>query len=156
MRKRRGAGTGAAEQVLAVAVVGIGQAEQLVVESFQRRGQRAAVGIAHGAVAGLHQQRLDVLRDGRDRLQRVLFRCQRNVGLAARRGVLAVDRLRLADAEGARGGDRVIRRREDAAAGAELLLDMQQRALLQVHRRQALLIQGGACNTHDGLPIRIR
>ncbi|MNY24959.1 hypothetical protein D3C86_1587070 [compost metagenome] len=117
-RERHGARLQAGEDVVAVAVVGVGQAHQLVELALQRGGQRRAVVVAHGAVTGVHQHGLDALDRRGDGGQRVVFQAEGGRGLPARRGVLGIHCTGLRHTQRARGGHGVVGRRQDAAAGA--------------------------------------
>src|SRR5690606_29768009 len=109
------------------------------------------VGLA--AVGGLQGELADPLQHVRDALERRLLEAQavlRHGGVAV---VLPELRQRLAHAERARGGDRVIRRRQQAPAGRQLALRTVDRGLQPEHHLEALPERAAGGDTRHRLPV---
>ena len=131
--ERRCAALEAGKQKLAVAIVGVGQALQLVQAALQGGGDGGPVGIGVGAVARFHQHALDVLQHGGHALQGVFLHRQRL------RGVRPAGRILRRQGDGLRHGQRaggaqgVVRGGQNLGPGAQLLL-----------RAQEIALQGGS------------
>ena len=145
--KRRTAAFETGKQKLAIAVIGIGQALQLVKITLQGGGDGDAIGIGHGA-AGLNQQAFDVLQHGSGALQRAFFHRQCLRSLRPAGSVLGIQRNRLRHRQRAGGAQRVVGRRQYFGHGAYLLLDAQKIALQRAHGGLALLVKRLGTDAH--------
>src|SRR5690606_8692304 len=94
----------AREQVLAVAVRGVGQAAQGFAHFAQDIGQRLAVGVGQGAVAGLDDAGGNVLQERGDVIQHAFLQVQVAFGDAAIGGIALVEAFGLGNVDGLGGG----------------------------------------------------
>ncbi|BAK88809.1 hypothetical protein NCGM2_1950 [Pseudomonas aeruginosa NCGM2.S1] len=112
---------GPGKQVFATRVAAVEQVQQLVLALAQLAGQRLLVVGVQCAVAGLAGDLADALEDVADRTEDGFLLAQAVLRLGHAGLVLLVQPLFLVQAQQAYRTDRVVRRGQDALAGADLL-----------------------------------
>ena len=140
----------AAEDIAAGTVAGVGDIEQLAADRLQLGGDRLAIGIAQGRVAGLNDQSARALQQVAGVAERALG--LRHDGLARRDGALRCRDLALRRDGALRDGSgrRVVARLVDALAGRHLVLQVRHVELALHQGGDAGVVGVGGADAHGG------
>ena len=140
--KRRRIRFVAAEHVVAIDVAGVAHRQQGAELLAQFPGDDLPVGPGQGAVRPINEPFAQMLEVFRDPGERAFQELHRFLGVRLVTDHLVVNGNRLGQRQGARRAGGIVRRREDALAGGQLLGGFEQIARLPQHR-------GGAAVKHQ-------
>ncbi|MNX62972.1 hypothetical protein D3C86_939580 [compost metagenome] len=121
LRVRRGVGFRTGEQVVAVGILGVHQAQHLLLDLAQLRRIGLAVRVGGNAVAGGEGQFLGALQSGTDGVERRFLQAQRTLGGVDVGAVLTKHRALLTQLQQTTGTDRIIGGSVDADLAADFV-----------------------------------